>query len=108
MVGSKAMAASEADLLGAYLADRLRIINGSSSNEFDRRIIGYSCDELNDFYTRREVGLAAEKPRNGVPTEVTGALAKTVYAPGWARCVDTVMMERPPAWKKWKRFRHRH
>ncbi|MDV8003132.1 hypothetical protein [Rhodococcus sp. IEGM 1408] len=108
MVASKAMAAAEADLLGAYLIDRLRILDRSSSNEFDRILIGYSCDKLNDFYTRREAGLAAEKPGSGVPTNITDALAKTMYESGWERCVDTVMSEQPSTWKKWKRFCTRH
>lgn len=108
MVGSKAMAASEADLLGAYLADRLCIIDRPSSNEFDRVIIGYSADELNEFYTSRELSLATEKPGTGVPADVADALAKTARAPGWAHCVDTVMLAQPTAWKKWKRFRNRH
>lgn len=108
MVGSKAMAASEADILGAYLADRLRVINRPSSNEFDRVIIGYSADELNEFYTSRELGLASKQPGTGVPEDITGALAKTAQAPGWAHCVDMVMLAQPTAWKKWKRFRNRH
>lgn len=108
MVASKATAFAEADLLGAYLEDRLRIVNRPSSNEFDRIYIGYSCDKLNDFYTRHEAGLDAKKPGSGVPTDIKKALAKTMYAAGWERCVDTVMMEQSSAWKKWKRFRVRH
>lgn len=108
MPATKATAAAEADLLGAYLIDRLRIVNRSSSNEFDCVFIDYSCDELNDFYTRQEVDLAAEMPVSGVPAEVTDALAKTLTAPGWTSCVDVVMAEKPTTWKKWKRFRRRH
>lgn len=108
MAGSKVLAASEADLLGAYLTDRLRIIDRPSSNEFDRVIIGYSADELNEFYTSRELGLDTKKPGTGIPADVTDALAKTAHAPGWTHCVHMVMLAQPTAWKKWKRFRNRH
>lgn len=108
MFSTKASAATEADLLGAYLLDRLRIVDRSSSNEVDRVFIGYSCADINDFYTRQELGLPAEVPSSGVPGDVTQALTTTLNAPGWARCVDAVMTEQPTIWKKWKRFRRRH
>lgn len=108
MVRSEAVAFSEADLLGAYILDRLRIVDRTSSDAFDRVIIGYSADELNDFYTRRERSFPAKKPRSGVPADVAGALAATVNTPGWAHFVETVMMAQPVTWKKWKRFRNRH
>jgi hypothetical protein len=108
MHSAKASTAAEADALGAYLIDRLRIVDQSTSEEAARVFIGYSCESLNDFYTRQEIGLAANKPTAGVPEEVIGALTKAVGQPGWVGCVDAVMMADSSLWKKWKRFRAKH
>ncbi|MGH9206782.1 MAG: hypothetical protein ACRD1G_09525 [Acidimicrobiales bacterium] len=102
-----ASAAAEADALGDYLVDRLRVIDQSSSEEAARIFIGYSCAALNDFYTRQEAGLEAGKPATGVPDEVIDALTNTFGQPGWVECVDAVMAAEPSVWPKWGRFRTR-
>ncbi|MDG5768376.1 MULTISPECIES: hypothetical protein [Mycolicibacterium] len=107
MHSAEASAAAEADALGAYLIDRLRIIDQSSSEEPARIFIGYSCAELNDFYTRQEVGLEGRKPVTGVPEEIANALTNTFGQPGWVACVNAVMTADPSAWPKWGRFRSR-
>jgi hypothetical protein len=99
---------AEADALGAYLLDRLRIVHESPSEEAARIFIGYSCAALNDFYTRQETGLEAPKPSTEVPEEVSSALAIALQQPGWAECVDAVMAADSSVWKKWKRFRGKH
>ncbi|MDF3313656.1 hypothetical protein P3H15_53270 [Rhodococcus sp. T2V] len=108
MIASTVTAAAEADLLGAYLSDRLRITNRANAEDSTRVLIGYSSEELNDFYTQRELGFERRKPRTDLPQEVTDALANTLKHPGWAECVDAVMSAEPSVWKKWKRFRRRH
>lgn len=107
MHSAQASAAAEADALGDYLLDRLRIVDQSPAAEAARIFIGYSCAELNDFYTRQETGLAASKPSTGVPDEVTQALTNAFGQPGWVECVDAVMMADPAVWPKWTRFRTR-
>ncbi len=108
MHDSMASAAAEADALGAYLVDRLRIVHQSTYEEAARIFIGYSSDALNDFYTRREGGLDARKPSVEVPDEVANALAGALRHPGWTECVDAVMATDSSGWKKWKRFRRKH
>lgn len=108
MHDSMASAAAEADALGAYLVDRLRIVHQSTDEEAARIFIGYSCEALNDFYTRQESGLEAHKPNTGVPDEITSALAAALRKPGWVNAVDAVMAEDPSRWPKWKRFRGKH
>lgn len=108
MSTSAVTASAEADLLGAYLSDRLRIANRANAEDSTRVLIGYSSEELNDFYTQRELGFERRKPGTDLPQEVAGALANTLKQPGWAECVDAVMSVEPSAWKKWKRFRNRH
>jgi hypothetical protein len=88
------------------LLSRLSILN--SADEDTSIIIGYSCEALNDYYTRQEAGLAAIKPTTGVPEEVAGALAEALREPGWVKFVDAVMTADPSVWKKWKNFRRRH
>ncbi|ORA65414.1 hypothetical protein BST23_13615 [Mycolicibacterium elephantis] len=107
MHSAEASAAAEADALGAYLFDRLRIADQPCSEEPARIFIGYSCAELNDFYTRQEVGLEASKPETGVPEEVANALTYTFGQPGWVECVDAVMTTDPTVWPKWGRFRRK-
>lgn len=107
MNSAEASAAAEADALGAYLFDRLRVIDQSASEEPVRIFIGYSCAEINDFYTRQELGLEARKPETCVPDEVANALMNTFGQPGWVECVDAVMTADPTAWPKWRRFRSR-
>ncbi|MGH3633533.1 MAG: hypothetical protein ACRDTS_05420 [Mycobacterium sp.] len=107
MHSAEASAAAEADALGDYLVDRLRVIDQSSSEEQTRIFIGYSCAALNDFYTRQELGLDASNPVTGVPTEVTNALTNTFGQPGWVACVDAVMTADQSVWPKWGRFRAR-
>ncbi|WND60043.1 hypothetical protein QQA43_30820 (plasmid) [Mycolicibacterium vanbaalenii] len=108
MHSAEASAAAEADALGAYMLDRLRIVDQSTTEEAARILIGYSCESLNDFYTRQEMGLEATKPTAGVPTEITGALTNALGEPGWVECLDAVMMADSSLWKKWKRFRAKH
>lgn len=107
MHSAETSAAAEADALGDYLFHRLRVIDQSSSDEPARIFIGYSCAALNDFYTRKEVGLKANKPVTGVPEEVTNALTNTFGQPEWVACVDAVMTADPCVWPKWGRFRTR-
>jgi hypothetical protein len=45
---AQASAAAEADALGDYLLDRLRIVDQSPAAEAARIFVGYSCAELND------------------------------------------------------------
>ncbi|WP_237165674.1 hypothetical protein [Mycolicibacterium peregrinum] len=99
---------AEVDALGAYLPDRLRILQDAAGEQNTQFIVGYSCDALNNFYTRQEVGLAAGKPTTGVPEEVTGALVNAMTQPGWAACADAVMAADRSLWMTWKRFRKRH
>jgi hypothetical protein len=108
MHSAEASAAAEADALGAYLLDRLRIVDQSTTEEAARVFIGYSCESLNDFYTRREIALEANRPAAGVPEEVTGALTNAVGQSDWVQCVDAVMMADSSLWKKWTRFRAKH
>ena len=106
MHGARASAFAEADALGAYLLDRLSILN--SAAEDTRILIGYSCEALNNFYTRQEAELDAEKPTTGLPDEVLIALANTLRKPGWVKFVDAVMTADSSMWKKLKNFRRRH
>lgn len=106
MHSMRASAFAEADALGAYLLDRLSVLD--SAAEDARLLIGYSCEALNNYYTRHEAGLEAEKPTTGVPEEVARALADSLRAPGWAKFVDAVMTADSSVWKKWKNFRRRH
>jgi len=108
MHDADASAWAEADALGAYLLDRLRIVHQSPSEEAARIFIGYSCAALNDFYTRQEVGLEAHKPTTGAPDEVISALANALRKPGWVQCVDAVMTSQSSVWPKWERFRRKH
>jgi len=108
MHAAEASAAAEADALGAYLLDRLSILNNAAAEDGTRILIGYSCEALNDFYTRQEAGLAAHKPTTGVPDEVISALANALRQPGWVRCVDAVMAAHSSVWPKWNRFRRKH
>ncbi len=108
MHSAEASAAAEADALGAYLLDRLGILHNAAAEEDTRIFIGYSCEALNDFYTRQESGLEAHKPNTGVPDEITSALANALRQSGWVKCVDAVMAEDPSRWPKWKRFRGKH
>jgi hypothetical protein len=71
-------------------------------------LIGYSCEALNNFYTRQEARLESQKPTTGVADEVAGALANTLGEPGWVKFVDAVMTADPSVWKKLKNFRCRH
>ncbi len=105
---AQASAFSEADALGAYLLDRLRIVDQSASEGPARIFIGYSCAEINDFYTRQEVGLEANKPTAGIPDEITAALANALHQSGWVECLDAVMAVDCSRWRKWKRFRAKH
>lgn len=106
MHGARASAFAEADALGAYLLDRLSILN--SAAEDTRILIGYSCGALNNFYTRQEAELDAEKPTTGLPDEVLIALANMLRKPGWVKIVDAVMTADSSMWKKLKNFRRRH
>ncbi|WP_236976275.1 hypothetical protein [Mycobacterium kiyosense] len=108
MHSAEASAAAEADALGAYLLDRLSILNNAAAEDGTRILIGYSCEALNDFYTRQEAGLAAHKPTTGVPDEVISALANALRQPGWVTCVDAVMAAHSSVWPKWNRFRRKH
>jgi hypothetical protein len=103
-----APAAAEADALGAYLLDRLSVLDNAEAEEDKRILIGYSCEALNDFYTRQEAGLEAHKPTTGVPDEVISALSDALRQSGWVKGVDAVMTAHPSVWAKWKRFRRRH
>ncbi|MGV7852528.1 hypothetical protein PJM29_30630, partial [Mycobacterium kansasii] len=76
--------------------------------EDTRLLIGYSCEALNDFYTRQHAGLEADRPTTGVPDEITSALSDTLGQSGWVKCVDAVMAADPSVWPKWKRFRGKH
>jgi hypothetical protein len=106
MHSARASTLAEADALGAYLLSRLSILD--SADEDTSILIGYSCEALNDYYTRQEAGLAAKKPTTGVPEEVADALAVALREPGWVEFVDAVMTADPSIWKKWKNFRRRH
>ncbi|MGV0788871.1 hypothetical protein ABQF33_18345 [Mycolicibacterium sp. XJ2] len=106
MHSAGASALAEADSLGAYLLSRLSILD--SVDEDTSILIGYSCEALNDYYTRQEGGLTAKKPATGVPEEVAGALAEALREPGWVEFTDAVMNAAPSVWKKWKNFRRRH
>lgn len=97
---------AEADALGAYLLSRLSIL--TSAAEDTRIFIGYSCEAINNFYTRQEIGLEAKKPTTGVSDDVASALAPLLKEPGWVGFVDSVMTADPSVWKKWKNFRRRH
>jgi hypothetical protein len=108
MHSAEASAAAEADALGAYLADRLRIVDQSPTEQSARIFIGYSCEALNHFYTRQEIGREANKPIASVPKEITGALTNALGQAGWVECVDAVMMADSSLWKTWKRFRAKH
>lgn len=103
---AQASAFAEADALGAYLLDRLRILDSAAVDT--QLVIGYSCEALNNFYTRQEAGLPADKPTARVPDEVAGALANVMNEPGWAAGVDVVMVAELAVWKKWKNFRRKH
>lgn len=105
---ARASVATEADALGDYLVDRLRVVHQPTYEEAARVFIGYSCDALNDFYTRQQLGLEARKPGTEVPDEVASALATARQQPGWTLCVDAVMAADSSVWKKWKRFRKKH
>ena len=107
MHSAEASAAAEADALGDYLVDRLRVIDQSSSEEPARIFIGYWCAAINDFYTRQETGLETSKPATGVPDEVIDVLTNTFGQPGWATCVNAVMAADLSVWPKWGRFRTR-
>jgi hypothetical protein len=106
MHSARASTLAEADALGAYLLSRLSIVD--SADEDTSFLIGYSCEALNDYYTRQEAGLPATIPTTGVPDEVAGALAEALREPGWVKFVDAVMTADPSVWKKWKNFRRRH
>jgi hypothetical protein len=106
MYSLRASALAEADAVGAYLLSRLSILN--SADEGTNLLIGYSCEALNDFYTRHEAGRPAKKPTTGVPVEVIGALAEALREPGWVEFVDAAMAADASVWKKWKNFRRRH
>lgn len=80
----------------------------STSEGSPRIFIGYSCAEINDFYTRQEIGLEADRPTTGIPDEVTDALTNALRQPGWAECLDAVMVVDSSRWKKWKRFWGKH
>ena len=97
---------TEADALGAYLIDRLKILDSAALDT--RLVIGYSSDALNNFYTRQEAGLPVDKPTARVPEEVIGALLTAMNEPGWSTCVDAVMTAELAVWKKWKNFRRKH
>jgi len=97
---------AEADALGAYLLDRLRILDRAAVDT--RLVIGYSCDALNNFYTRQEAGLPVDKPTTCVSEGVAGALLAVMNEPGWSACVDAVMTAELAVWKKWKNFRRKH
>ncbi|MGU3652858.1 hypothetical protein [Mycolicibacterium sp. A43C] len=103
---AEASALAEADALGAYLVDRLRILDSAAVDT--QLVIGYSCEALNDFYTRQETGLECETPSTGVSDDVVTALAHSLLEPGWVEFVDAVMTADPSMWKKWKNFRRRH
>jgi len=103
---AQAFAQAEADALGAYLLSRLSILNSAANDT--RILIGYSCEALNNFYTRQEAGLEAEKPATGVSDDVVSALAPSLRESGWVKFVDAVMTADPSVWKKWKNFRKRH
>ncbi|TDL07227.1 hypothetical protein EUA04_14850 [Mycolicibacterium obuense] len=103
---AQASAYAEADALGAYLLDRLRILDSAAVDT--QLVIGYSCETLNNFYTRQEAGLPADKPTARVPDEVAGALANVMNEPGWVAGVDAVMVAELAVWKKWKNFRRKH
>jgi hypothetical protein len=106
MRSAQASTLAEADAVGAYLLSRLSILD--SADPDTRIFIGYSCEALNDFYTRQEVGRPAVKPSTGVSYEVVGALSEALREPGWVKFVDAVMTADPSVWKKWKNFRRRH
>jgi hypothetical protein len=106
MHAAQASALAEADALGAYLLSRLSVLNSAAADT--SILIGYSCEALNDFYTRQEAGLVAERPTTGVSDEVASALGRSLREPGWVEFVDSVMTADPAVWKKWKNFRRRH
>lgn len=106
MYSAQASTLAEADALGSYLLDRLSVLNAAGDDT--SIFVGYSCDALNNFYTRREAELKSEKPTAGVSDEVVDALARSLQEPGWVEFVDTVMAADASVWKKWKNFRRRH
>ena len=108
MHSAGASAAAEADALGAYLLDRLSILHNTAGEKDTRILIGYSCEALNDFYTRQQMDLETDRPTTGVPHEVTGALSDALRQSGWVKCVDAVMAADSSVWPKWKRFRGKH
>jgi hypothetical protein len=108
MHSASASVFAEADALGAYLIDRLSILRKTADQVDTSILIGYSCEALNDFYTRQEIGLEANAPTTGVPDEVVSALSDALAQTGWAKCVDAVMAAAPFVWPKWKRFRGKH
>ena len=63
MHSAETSAAAESDALGAYLLERLSILNDAPAEEATRILIGYSSDALNNCYTRQEAGLEAQSPR---------------------------------------------
>lgn len=108
MYSAGASTFAEADALGAYLGNRLSVLQGGLAEQATRVIIGYSCAALNDFYTRQECALETTKPTTGVPEQVTRALATAITQPGWVNCVDAVMAADRSVWTKWNRFRKKH
>ncbi|MBF6543415.1 hypothetical protein [Nocardia brasiliensis] len=110
MHAARASAATECDALGAYLHDRLSILNDADAyaDEATRILITNASNELNDFYTRQEFGLEVDTPTASIAADVAGALASTLKQAGWSDAVNAVMSASPTVWTKWKKFRHRH
>lgn len=104
----------ETDLLGSYLEDRLVacIRDNEESKGLDRLVERYDNRvEIDNYYTKSELGYEIKKPTTGVPDVLLKALrtcASPHYPPGWVTVSTAVMGALPKTWKAWHRFLRRH
>jgi hypothetical protein len=96
----------ESDAVGGYLVNRLRI----PRQDDQMVILGYSSDSVNAYFTGKELGHEATRPRTGVPSDVLAALDMLLQVNTglWVRAADAVMHTQSDSWRRWRKYRRRH
>jgi hypothetical protein len=108
---SRVSAYVESDALVWYLEDRLEaLLATGATGGAEPEVLGHRSGQVNDYYTKVELGLSTELPGLGVPDQirqalkVTGALNNSTR---WWEAASAIMALDRAEWTRWKRFHRR-
>lgn len=103
----------ESDGVVGYLEDRLRGTAESAvpSIESEPAVLRYNSGPINDYYTKAELGFAAERLGLGFPEEIRQALmviGRRDNSILWWQVAAAILDMTPQEWARWKRFHRRN